>query len=713
MLREIGRDRKLQLVTCFAVDRNEKFSRISKGDLADRVNVVALDVHKDLVQQLRDMEPKPDVVVSKLHKALGSSDERSKQCIENYESLQNSEYGGMLERMNMIPLACEMKLVDRYSMVDLLKRVVRVVRKISGNKCDVGVPEWVCCDKEHMDIKPPPFPVVVKAKSTAVKQMGVVFNKDGLDRFMEKSQSEQFTLEQYIPHSGIVFKIYVIGKHTYVAGRPSLPDLCACPRSLQAISKEIQGEFTTYPTSDACNGYLTFYSNLITNREGKVSCLSLYDHTMSELSDLEYLTVKLMQEAIQSEWGIDLFGFDVLVDKNTKKHYVVDVNVLPGYKGVDKFRYHTNKLFLEYGERYALATDVAYLRSADVLAEYCKRHLPEWDHVRSPLVENLRDANIMKITPEGDPSKAVLATFFDTQHPTRRIHDEKNFLLNITSALSAAGFTPPLLHTATAPYYGCKRYLAHFSECPPGSRPFCELLRESLNTPAVLDAFAALGKELRRYHNFINNEKFYNSIVDHHFGLFEGLPLCFPLLENWRRKVLLKAEKLRWLSEQWGDLCNAVFENSDVEEVKKVVLGRLRSKYSTQVVFGYFDVSLDSILLHSTEGLQGVSLLSTSFCGPNMAVHDFANLYTCLLTATNEETADTLLQTTAAAYLESEAAHLADFVSDCKAFIPIASLINVYKYVLYASRSVPEPATSPELESALLEYKLFKQYYAK
>eukprot|EP01064_Diplonema_japonicum_P033078 TRINITY_DN6438_c2_g1_i2.p1 TRINITY_DN6438_c2_g1~~TRINITY_DN6438_c2_g1_i2.p1 ORF type:complete len:713 (+),score=182.75 TRINITY_DN6438_c2_g1_i2:51-2189(+) len=704
---QLGRNRKLQVATCFAVDRNGKLLNMTKDDLADRVEIVTLNAKEDLHKQIARLEVKPDVILSKMHKALGSADEESKKCIDNYNALLESDYGETFKRINMMPLECEKVLVDRYSMVGFLKRVTSVVVKANAHGCACDFPKWLSCVKGEAipDHALPPFPIVVKPKSTAIKQMGVVFNKDGLYSFMKASEGTHFSLEQYVPHSGTVYKIYVVGKHIFVGCRPSLPDFDPSLASLQKTAHEIQGTCTEYTTTEECSAYITFCSNIITNRIGKVDCKTLYDHAMQESGDLlEFETVSYVREAIQSEWGIDLFGFDVLVDKNTKEHYIVDINVLPGYKGVDRFLYHINKLFLAQGEKHAVSADVAQLRQPDVLRQYCVDNLPQWRDVAPATLDVacLYGTPAVKISHGTD---TVLATFYDPHQPERRIHDEKSFLHNISKALDAAGVTP-LLHTVEAGYFGRGNHLGCFSTCLSDSRTLAELLG---STGDREKAFSALGRALYKFHSVIENEGFQEGARNHHFEGMGGVPECFMLLETWRRKCLMKGARVVETA-GWREVVE-VLEGKDVETAKKVVLREVKSKHSTQVVLGHCDLTFEKVLVKMDD--TEAALLSPGFCGPDLVVCDFARVYTRLMLVCAESEADILLRAAVTAYFSSkspqepiETADIDVFVSDCKAFIPIVSILGMYKALLLVGETYQDDALL--LQAALEECHRFK-----
>eukprot|EP01064_Diplonema_japonicum_P004869 TRINITY_DN13206_c1_g1_i1.p1 TRINITY_DN13206_c1_g1~~TRINITY_DN13206_c1_g1_i1.p1 ORF type:complete len:769 (+),score=230.06 TRINITY_DN13206_c1_g1_i1:127-2433(+) len=716
-----GRNRKLQLATCFAVDKNRKLMlsqeyKDKEQELEGQVNVVALDIKNDLVEQLDEMDTKPDIIISKLHKALGSrGDPMHDACLGNYDEMMRSKYKDEFNKLNLIPLACERVLVDRYNMVAFLKRLAAVVRVVNNNGCGCESPKWTCCKKGEQlpSADLPPFPIVVKPKSTAVKQMGVVFNKDGLRAFTEAAPCDEFSLEQYVPHSGVVYKIYVIAQHIFVGGRPSLPDLESTDTdTLKAYAEEIKGSYVEYETSEKCNAYITFFSDVITNRAGRVECKRLVEHMKEESSDLDFNTVNIFKLAMELEWNVELFGFDVLVDKNTKTHYVVDANVLPGFKGVDKYLFHMNKLFIRHGIRHGLKLDIAQLNRNDhALKSYCIGKLDAWkaNNVQPDelVVRRLVDSRIFQVKFNKGVRKDMelrkaLVTFYNWEKPRRIIHDEINFIGNVAKGLFRAGLGPVQYHDINASYYGCERYLGRIEQWVSGMTLLKALNKKNTDSTAM---FRCLGDIIARFHNVIKDKDFKDTIVDYHFQKLEGVPLCFTLLEVWRRCALISAERSELKhSDVWSGFYSEFIKRKDIEEVKKVVLGRLKSRFSTQIVFSHFDVNLSNAIVNDNENPTLVTLIDIEWCGPSLAVYDFAKLISSLeiqiqrkeVNLTLDEVPH-LLRTVVTAYLDrmgvfcdgmpeaEKEQHINDFVDDCNAFVPIACILNVYSNLIHAS----------------------------
>ena len=729
-----GRNRKLQLTTCFAVDKNRKLMMLQDykdnqgdedGEMEGHVDVVSLDMQKPLVEQWENLEVKPDLVVSKLHKALGSRGEAvHDRCLKNYDDLME-KYKPQFDALNLIPIECENTLVDRYNMAAFLRRVSRTVSIVNTNapiKC--STPRWLDFTRDklaHLDRvdvarELPPYPIVAKPKSTAVKKMALVFNDAQLRHFCESTECSDFSLEQYVPHNDIVYKVYVIAQHIFIGARPSLPNVEASdPESLRRAAESIQGEYVEVGTDEG--GYIVFFSNVITNRAGAIECVRLADYTDPLKNGgqcaLDFATVSIFKLAIELEWNIELFGFDVLVDKDTRTHYVVDANVLPGFKGVPRFLFHMNKLFIRHGIRKGLREDITKLNSnEDALKSYCIAKLSPWtDGSVDPsdlVVRRLVDSRIFQVKfkknvrPDVDMRKA-LVSFYNWEKPRRIIHDEISFIGNVAKGLFKAGLGPVQYHDVRASYYGCERYLGRIEQWVDGMTLLKALKKPDTDKEGM---FRCLGTSLARFHAVIDNKEFKEDVIDYHFQKLEGSPLCYSLLEVWRRCAVIVTEKsgLR-SSTAWSGFYYDFVAMPDVEELKKSIHSNLKSPFSAKMVHAHFDVNLSNAIVNDNTTPTQVTLIDIEWCGPSLAVYDFAKLISSLqiqigrkeVNLTMAEV-DGLMFQLVEAYLctlgafeglEPGAAPrlqcINDFLADCRAFVPIACLVNVYSNLIHAS----------------------------
>jgi inositol-1,3,4-trisphosphate 5/6-kinase/inositol-tetrakisphosphate 1-kinase len=143
--------------------------------------------------------------------------------------------------------------------------------------------------------------------------MGIVLNQTGLE-----SVGIPCLLQEYANHNGILFKVYVLGQDIFVFSRPSLPNLPTEPSDLETLKSFVEFD-SQRPYPDLAHFGLTQSS--------------ASPHAVTKLTALEVTPVV---DALKSAFGLQLFGFDILISEDSKL-LVVDVNYFPSFKEVSNF----------------------------------------------------------------------------------------------------------------------------------------------------------------------------------------------------------------------------------------------------------------------------------------------------------------------------------------------------------------------------------------
>lgn len=217
------------------------------------------------------------------------------------------------------------------------------------------------------------YPLIAKpltaAGTKSSHHMGIVMARDGLLRLKTPC-----ILQEFANHGGQLFKVYVLGESVWVFSRESLPNLPPGESELPSREEHRKAksyvefqrpagsrcyvEFNSqrpYPSlsdfvGDAVHDMSALLSRTTDDQKGpmnKKPRLRSPDDTQST-TDLEsYVTkeeIEPVTNTLRAAFGLDLFGFDVLVkhepDTNSidvKEILVVDVNYFPGYKEVPHF----------------------------------------------------------------------------------------------------------------------------------------------------------------------------------------------------------------------------------------------------------------------------------------------------------------------------------------------------------------------------------------
>lgn len=242
------------------------------------------------------------------------------------------------------------------------------------------------------------YPLIAKpltaAGTKSSHHMGIVLARDGLQRLKTPC-----LLQEYANHGEKLFKVYVLGNSVWVFSRESMPNLPLGEKEIipdtkkrpsspeEKNSPKEESNRPTPPPSrkrQRCESYVEFerqagsrcYVEFNSQRPyPKISDFGkLHDaprnkqqryssttssspsssqnfHQQHEHDSLQiehkndlakFVTreeIEPVTDALRSAFGLDLFGFDVLVKQggNGKEILVVDVNYFPGYKEVPNF----------------------------------------------------------------------------------------------------------------------------------------------------------------------------------------------------------------------------------------------------------------------------------------------------------------------------------------------------------------------------------------
>ncbi|CAA0813116.1 Inositol-tetrakisphosphate 1-kinase 1 [Striga hermonthica] len=174
------------------------------------------------------------------------------------------------------------------------------------------------------------FPAIAKpvvADGSAVShRMFLVLDEDGLDGLRSKLEAP-FVLQEFVNHGGVIFKVYVAGKHVQCVKRPSLPD----------ISEEKLGSSEKLiPFSQISNATYQDQSNESVARAIEAA----------ELPPLGFVNevASQLREALE----LNLFNFDMIRDSRIEGRYlVIDINYFPGYAKMPSYEKILTDFFLD------------------------------------------------------------------------------------------------------------------------------------------------------------------------------------------------------------------------------------------------------------------------------------------------------------------------------------------------------------------------------
>jgi len=160
------------------------------------------------------------------------------------------------------------------------------------------------------------YPFVCKkniSHGSTSHKMCLIFNEEGL-----KDVDPPSVAQTFIDHGALLYKIYVIGDKYHMVERPSLRNFAKdCYKDHQTIF---------------------FHSHDISSGESLRSELTTLDvNESTPKSSVNNSIINNLIKQLSVEIKMTMYGIDVIVCPQTQKHYVIDVNVFPGYDGVKNY----------------------------------------------------------------------------------------------------------------------------------------------------------------------------------------------------------------------------------------------------------------------------------------------------------------------------------------------------------------------------------------
>jgi inositol-1,3,4-trisphosphate 5/6-kinase / inositol-tetrakisphosphate 1-kinase len=222
-------------------------------------------------------------------------------------------------------------VMSRADMAHTLQACLSEVRTRSGHR--VGAPAFAVMtaltDPSWQHVA---FPMMVKpltaAGTKASHALTVLLNAPDDD---DEARTVQAILQEKVPclcqeycnHDGILYKVYVLGEWISVHARRSLPNLPACRSAYTHLDFDSQ---CPYP-------HLADFGYFEAAEETPEDNRTALDPPVSVEE------VRPIVAALKQAFGLELFGFDILVatTQEPRTLRVVDVNYFPSYKEVTQF----------------------------------------------------------------------------------------------------------------------------------------------------------------------------------------------------------------------------------------------------------------------------------------------------------------------------------------------------------------------------------------
>jgi glutathione synthase/RimK-type ligase-like ATP-grasp enzyme len=207
------------------------------------------------------------------------------------------------------------RVIDDYSAVSLLTDRLKTCEMLSS----FAPPHGVLLPPTNLTPTTPlSFPLIRKPVSACSKHDAhhmVLYHTNS-----QVQTSPEYILQQYVPHGGVLYKIYVVGDHIRVQVRSSL-------------EAGLQGD-------------ALFFNSRAMKAAAPVTTEAIAE-AMSRFAPLEDRIMQFTR-ALRSHLRLTLFGWDLIIEEQSNSPYIIDVNYFPGYDEIDFINLLSDELLREY-----------------------------------------------------------------------------------------------------------------------------------------------------------------------------------------------------------------------------------------------------------------------------------------------------------------------------------------------------------------------------
>ncbi|XP_031574662.1 inositol-tetrakisphosphate 1-kinase-like [Actinia tenebrosa] len=270
----------------------------------------------DLNIPLEDQGPF-DIILQKITDYMAQATDGDEHALKTIQSLEH--YLDCHPEVKVLdPLDCVQKLCNRLVSYQVMKQCEFIEDGIR-----TYMPNFVRIDSTDLDenirrirTANVQFPMVCKPLighgSDQSHRMSLLFNEDGL-----KDVTPPCVVQHFVNHNAILYKVFVAANHYHTVDRPSI--------------KNFYKKKDNQPT-------IFFNSHDVSKAESSshLSQLDEIDNTGKATPTDEVVVAKIVNK-LQNELGLSMFGIDIVIEKGTSNHVVIDINYFPGYEGAPSF----------------------------------------------------------------------------------------------------------------------------------------------------------------------------------------------------------------------------------------------------------------------------------------------------------------------------------------------------------------------------------------
>lgn len=214
------------------------------------------------------------------------------------------------------PLDGQVATVNRQTMYEVIGKmcIIDGLNLVSPATLTVNVAEAKTNESLFANFRFPAICKFIEASTSKLSHiMTVVNNRDGLNRYLDDLDHsiQSFIIQEYLNHSGTIFKVFVLGSYYSVDRRVSFPNF------------PMQGNHENF-TFDSQKYKHSLPPELTTETTGK---LPIPDSSI----------IKTLCDNARKIVNLSMFGFDLIQDVESGKFAIIDMNYLPDFVGVENF----------------------------------------------------------------------------------------------------------------------------------------------------------------------------------------------------------------------------------------------------------------------------------------------------------------------------------------------------------------------------------------
>ncbi|CAO3650616.1 unnamed protein product [Cunninghamella blakesleeana] len=283
-------------------------------------------IHMDPGSSFKDQVP-VDIIVHKLTNVVGKMRRGNLQAKKEYDNFV--EYCQLNPKMIILDEWINVeKVLDRLSMIDYLLPCINPADPLFY----IPKNETIHSVKEYPNLSHQlTYPIICKRQTacSSIKshEMTLIPSINQMDWMKNYEDDEPLLLQEFIQHDGIIVKVYVTDQQIYTFIRPSFINMNGEGDAVHFDSQCLPKKFD-YDTIKDPNLDKLFSKSYSEIQQTQIEKESPLDHNrLQKIANL-----------LHQKLGLTFFGFDVLIESNTSKYYIVDVNYFPSFKNVPNFQ---------------------------------------------------------------------------------------------------------------------------------------------------------------------------------------------------------------------------------------------------------------------------------------------------------------------------------------------------------------------------------------